>query len=177
STSRSRSIAPSSPPSAPTCASPTTSPASSLTGTAAVLGLLGFAAPARPAAGQARRFSVLEVGAGATVVAARSTFSGVELGIGRRLGSGLTRLAFGAAGGAYEGRAGMRLAATAQFLLRPTGQSGGGPLRGLGGALAGAAGARGGAQLVPGGGGGAAAGRPQGGFGEGGVAGGARAGL
>ena len=137
--------------------------------------LLGLAAPAPPAAGQARRFSVLEVGAGATVVAARSTFSGVELGIARRLGSGLTRLAFGAAGGAYEGRAGMRLAATAQFLLRPTGQSGAGPYGGLGVAFAGAAGTHGAAYLVLVVGVEAAPGRPEGWYGELGLAGGVRA--
>src|SRR5207247_1833650 len=114
SSSRSRSIAPSSPPSPPTCASPTTSPSSSLTGTAAVLVLLGFAAPAPAGAGQAGRFSVVGVGGGRAVVARPFAFFGGELGIARRLGSGLTRLAFGAAGGAYEGRAGMRLAATAQ---------------------------------------------------------------
>ncbi len=140
-----------------------------------MLALLGFAALPPAAAGQGRRFTVLEVGAGATVVAARSTFSGVELGIARRLGSGLTRLALGAAGGAYEGRAGMRLAATAQFLLRPTAQSGAGPYGGLGIAFAGAAGTHGAAYLVLVMGVEAAPGRPEGWYGELGLAGGVRA--
>jgi len=140
-----------------------------------LLALLGFAAPPPAAAGQGRRFTVLEVGAGATVVAARSTFSGVELGIARRLGSGLTRLALGAAGGAYEGRAGMRLAATAQFLLRPTAQSGAGPYGGLGVAFAGAAGTRGAGYLVLVVGVEAAPGRREGWYGELGLAGGVRA--
>lgn len=118
---------------------------------------------------------MLEAAAGATVVAARSTFSGVELGIARRLGAGLTRLALGAAGGVYEGRAGMRLAATAQFLLRPTGQSGAGPYGGLGVAFAGAAGTHGAAYLVLVVGLEAAPGRPEGWYGELGLAGGVRA--
>jgi len=144
-------------------------------GTAALLALLGFAAPPPAAAGQGRRFTVLELGAGATVVAARSTFSGVELGVARRLGSGLTRLALGAAGGVYEGRAGMRLAATAQFLLRPTAQSGAGPYGGLGVAFAGAAGTRGAGYLVLVVGVEAAPGRREGWYGELGLAGGVRA--
>ena len=140
-----------------------------------MLALLGFAALPPAAAGQGRRFTVLELGAGATVVAARSTFSGVELGVARRLGSGLTRLALGAAGGAYEGRAGMRLAATAQFLLRPTAQSGAGPYGGLGVAFAGAAGTRGAGYLVLVVGVEAAPGRREGWYGELGLAGGVRA--
>src|SRR5207245_1799395 len=80
---------------------------SSVPGTAALLALLRFVTPpAAVAQGGGRPFSVLEVGAGATVVAARSTFSGVELGIARRVGAGLTRFALGAARGAYEGRLG-----------------------------------------------------------------------
>src|SRR2546427_11663868 len=109
--SRSRSIAPWWPHLPPPSASRTTSPSSSLPGTAALLALLRFVPPpAAVAQGGGRPFNVLEVGAGATVVAARSTFSGVGLGIGRRVGAGLPRLAPGAAGGAREGTAGRRSA-------------------------------------------------------------------
>ena len=140
-----------------------------------MLALLRFVPPpAAVAQGGGRPFNVLEVGAGATVVAARSTFSGVELGIARRVGAGLTRLALGAAGGTYEGRAGVRLAATAQFLLRPTGQSGAGPYGGLGVAFAGAAGTHGAAYLVLVVGLESVPGRRQGWYGELGLAGGVR---
>ena len=98
----------------------------------------------------------------------------MELGIARRVGAGLTRLALGAAGGTYEGRAGVRLAATAQFLLRPTGQSGAGPYGGLGVAFAGAAGTHGAAYLVLVVGLESAPGRRQGWYGELGLAGGVR---
>ena len=141
-----------------------------------MLALLRFVPPpAAVAQGGGRPFNVLEVGAGATVVAARSTFSGVELGIARRVGAGLTRLALGAAGGTYEGRAGMRLAATAQFLLRPMGQTGAGPYGGLGVAFAGAAGTHGAEYLVLVAGVEAAPGRRQGWYCELGLAGGVRA--
>jgi hypothetical protein len=141
----------------------------------AVVALLGFAARPREVAGQGRRLSVLEAGGGVAVVAARSTFSGVELWVARRAGAGLPRLTLGAAGGAYARRVGTRVAATAQFLLRPVAKSGASPYGGVGVAFAGAVGVPGTAYLMLVLGVESAPGRPQGWYAEGGLAGGVRA--
>src|SRR5207253_108561 len=88
-----------------------------------------------------------ELAGAATVVVARRTFWGAELGLARRAG-GQGRLAVTAAGGSYEGALGVRCEATAQFLLRPGERSGAGPYAGLGLAFVGGEGARGAGYLT-----------------------------
>ena len=83
-----------------------------------------------------------EIAAGATVVLAHRGFWGPEVGVARRSG-GQGRLTFGAACGSYERALGVRLGASAQFLLRPGERSGIGPYGGLGLAFVGSEGARG----------------------------------
>src|SRR5205823_2970973 len=80
--------------------------------------------------------------AGATVVLAHRGFWGPEVGVARRSG-GQGRLTFGAACGSYERALGVRLGASAQFLLRPGERSGIGPYGGLGLAFVGSEGGRG----------------------------------
>src|SRR5207244_1599676 len=73
----------------------------------------GVAVPVRAQAPRAT-----EIAAGATVVLAHRGFWGPEVGVARRSG-GQGRLTFGAACGSYERALGVRLGASAQFLLRP----------------------------------------------------------
>src|SRR5207249_7508277 len=87
------------------------------------------AAVAGPVRAQAPRAT--EIAAGATVVLAHRGFRGPEVGVARRSG-GQGRLTFGAACGSYERALGVRLGASAQFLLRPGERSGIGPYGGLG---------------------------------------------
>lgn len=90
-----------------------------------------------------------EVAAAATMVIARHTFLGPELGLAARgAGSGQARLAVTAAAGSYEHVLGVRCEATAQFLLRPGEQSGAGPYAGLGLAYVGGEGLRGASYLT-----------------------------
>ncbi len=59
-----------------------------------------------------------EVSAGAITALAAQDFHGVVVGLARRTGTtGQGRLALAAAGGAFDGQAGVRVEATAQFLL------------------------------------------------------------
>ncbi|HKW40754.1 MAG TPA: hypothetical protein VJN39_05855 [Gemmatimonadales bacterium] len=78
---------------------------------------------------------------------AHHAFWGGELGIARRPG-GQGRFAFTAAGGDYERALGVRIEATAQFLLQPGDRRGTGPYGGLGLAFVGAGGARGASYLT-----------------------------
>jgi hypothetical protein len=87
-------------------------------------------------AARAQRLTVTEAAAGATAVLAQRTFWGAELGIARRPG-GQGRLALTAAGGQSGGGVGMRLQASAQFLLKPGERTGTGLYGGLGVAFAG----------------------------------------
>src|SRR2546430_11596409 len=117
STSRSRNTARSSRPSPPTSTSPTTSRFART-----VLAATGVAAGvALPVRAQVARAT--EIGAGATAVVAHRGFWGPEVGLARRSG-GQGRLAFVADCGDYERAFGVRLEATAQFLLRPLERSG-----------------------------------------------------
>jgi hypothetical protein len=88
-----------------------------------------------------------EIGAGAMVVLAHRGFWGPEVGVARRSG-GQGRLTFAAACGDYERALGVRVEATAQFLLRPLERSGVGPYGGLGLAFVGSEGARGAGYLT-----------------------------
>ncbi len=88
-----------------------------------------------------------EVGAGATLILAHRAFWGAELGVARRPG-GQGRFAVTAAGGEYERALGVRVQATAQFLLRPGERRAAGPYGGLGLAFAGADGVRGASYLT-----------------------------
>jgi len=103
---------------------------------------VGVAVPVR-----AQAVSATEIGAGATVVLAHRGFWGPELGVARRSG-GSGRFAFAAACGDYGRALGVRLAATAQFLLRPGERRGVGPYGGLGLAFVGSGGARGASYLT-----------------------------
>jgi hypothetical protein len=90
-----------------------------------------------------------ELAAAATMVIARHTFLGAELGLAARGGGGgQARLAVTAAAASYEHVLGVRCEATAQFLLRPGEQSGAGPYAGLGLAYVGAQGVRGASYLT-----------------------------
>lgn len=102
----------------------------------------GVALPLR-----AQAVGATEIGAGATVVLAHRGFWGPELGVARRAG-GQGRFAFAAACGDYERALGVRLEATAQFLLRPLERSGVGPYAGLGLAFVGSEGTRGASYLT-----------------------------
>ncbi len=110
-----------------------------------MLALAGGAVGARPAPGQ--RLSATEVGAGATVVGARRWFSGGEIGVARRPG-GQGRFGLTAAGGNYDGAPGVRLAASAQFLLAPGARTGASLYAGFGIAFAGATSERGAGYLT-----------------------------
>src|SRR2546430_8682645 len=85
------------------------------------------------------------------VVVARRWFSGGEIGVARRPG-GQGRFTLTAAGGTYDGAAGVRLAASAQFLLEPGARTGPSLYGGLGIALAGAPPGRGAGHPTAGGG-------------------------
>ena len=102
----------------------------------------GIAVPAR-----AQAVRATEIGAGAAVILAHRGFWGPELGVARRPG-GQGRFAFAAACGDYERALGVRLEATAQFLLRPGERSGVGPYGALGLAFVGSEGARGASYLT-----------------------------
>ncbi|HEX9488330.1 MAG TPA: hypothetical protein VF976_14785 [Gemmatimonadales bacterium] len=102
----------------------------------------GVALPLR-----AQAIGATEIGAGATVVLAHRGFWGPELGVARRAG-GQGRFAFTAAGGDYERALGVRLEATAQFLLRPLERGSVGPYGGLGLAFVGSEGTRGASYLT-----------------------------
>ena len=99
----------------------------------------------RPAPSQ--RLTATEVGAGAMVVVARRWFSGGEIGVARRPG-GQGRFTLTAAGGTYDGAAGVRLAASAQFLLEPGARTGPSLYGGFGIAFAGATSERGAGYLT-----------------------------
>jgi hypothetical protein len=88
-----------------------------------------------------------EISAGATLVLAHRAFWGPELAVARRPG-GQGRFALAAACGDYERALGVRLEATAQFLLRPGERTGVGPYGGLGLAFVGSEGARGASYLT-----------------------------
>lgn len=92
--------------------------------------------------GRTQAVRATEIGAGATVVLAHRAFWGPELGVARRAG-GQGRFALAAACGDYERALGVRLDATAQFLLRPGERRGVGPYAGLGLAFIGSEGTRG----------------------------------
>jgi hypothetical protein len=102
-------------------------------------------AAAGPLAAQAP--PATEVGAGATLILAHRAFWGAELGVARRPG-GQGRFAVTAAGGDYERALGVRVEATAQFLLQPGERRGAGPYGGLGLAFVGADGVRGASYLT-----------------------------
>ncbi len=87
----------------------------------------GMAAPA-----PAQAVRATEIGAGATVILAHRGFWGPEVGVARR----------------SERALGVRLEATAQFLLRPGERDGVGPYAGLGLAFVGSEGARGASYLT-----------------------------
>ena len=127
-------------------ASPTTSRFADALGAAAAL-TFAATAPGRAQALSASPGPGPELAGAATVVVARRTFWGAELGLARRAG-GQGRLAVTAAGGSYEGALGVRCEATAQFLLRPGERSGAGPYAGLGLAFVGGEGARGAGYLT-----------------------------
>jgi len=111
-----------------------------------VLAATGVAASvALPVRAQVARAT--EIGAGATVLLAHRGFWGPEVGVARRSG-GQGRLALAAACGDYERALGVRLEATAQFLLRPLERRGVGPYGGLGLAFVGSEGARGASYLT-----------------------------
>ena len=88
-----------------------------------------------------------EVSTGATVVLAHRGFWGPGLGVARRSG-GQARLALAVAGGDYERALGVRVEATAQFLLRPTERRAAAPYAGLGLTFVGAEGAPGASYLT-----------------------------
>jgi hypothetical protein len=127
----------------PTSASPTTS--SFVKALSAATGIALAAAPLSAQAPQPLQGP--ELAAAATVILARHTFWGSELGLAKRAGS-QGRLAVTAAGGSYEHALGVRCEATAQFLLRPGERSGAGPYTGLGLAFVGGEGARGASYLT-----------------------------
>ena len=78
-----------------------------------------------------------EIGTGATVVFAHRAFWGPSLSVARRTGA-QGRFALAVAGGDYERALGIRVEATAQFLLRPTERRAPGPYGALGLAFVGA---------------------------------------
>ena len=96
---------------------------------------------------RAQAVRATELGAGAMVVLAHRGFWGPEVGVARRSG-GQGRFAVAAACGDYERSLGIRLEATAQFLLRPGERSGIGPYGGLGLAFVGSDGVRGASYLT-----------------------------
>ncbi|HEU5261682.1 MAG TPA: hypothetical protein VFU41_09710 [Gemmatimonadales bacterium] len=110
---------------------------------------------------------------GATAVLARRSFWGAELAIARRPG-GQGRLALAAAGGTHGGTAGMRLEASAQFLLRPGERAGTSLYGGLGIAFVGTRSEQGAGYLMALIGLESAPGRPSGWYAEVGLAGGVR---
>ena len=107
---------------------------------------LGLALGA-PGSLRAQAPQATELGAGATVVLAHRAFWGAELGVARRPG-GQGRFAVTAACGDYEHALGVRIEATAQFLLQPGERRGAGPYGGLGLAFMGADGTRGASYLT-----------------------------
>jgi len=124
----------------------------------------------------AQRASVLEWQAGLVAALARRDFWGAELGAGWRPAAlSQTRFATAVAAGDVEGAAGVRVGATAQFVLRPATHTGTSPYAGLGLAVAGARGVRGAGYLTALLGVEAAPGRRRGWFAELGVGGGVRA--
>lgn len=103
---------------------------------------------------------------------ARRSFWGAELAIARRSGQG--RLALATAGGADGGTPGIRLEASAQFLLKPGARAGTSLYGGLGIAFAGTRSERGAGYLMALIGLESAPGRPSGWYAELGLAGGVR---
>ncbi len=126
---------------------------------------------AAPARGQGP--PATEAGAGVAVALARRGFWGPELGLARRPG-GQGRLALAVAAGDYEGVLGVRVAATAQFLLTAAARAGVTPYAGLGLAFTGADGVRGAGYLAAVVGLESGAGRRAGWYGEVGLSGGVR---
>jgi len=118
---------------------------------------------ARPLGGQA--LTATELGVGALATWARRDFygGGVELAL-RPSSDG--RIAFSAAGGSVDRHAGMRVEATAQFLVLPTAKTGVSPYAGVGIAYVGSRAYRGTGVLMVLVGCESAAGRPRGWFGE-----------
>ncbi len=110
-----------------------------------MLALTAVAAGWKPA--RAQRLTVTEAAAGVTAVAARRGFYGAELGVARRPG-GVGRFALTAAGGSYEGASGLRIAASAQFLLNPGDRTGTSLYGGVGIAFAAATSERGAGYLT-----------------------------
>ncbi|HEY6208690.1 MAG TPA: hypothetical protein VIW28_06500 [Gemmatimonadales bacterium] len=128
-------------------------------------------AGARGATGQ--QLTATELAVGATTVLAHRSFWGVGVGIARRPG-GQGRLAVTAWGGDDDGAFGMRVEASAQFLLQPGARSGGSVYGGLGIAFAGGSAHRGAGYLMALLGVEAAPGRTAGWYAELGLAGGVR---
>jgi hypothetical protein len=84
---------------------------------------------------QAQQLTTSELSIGVAGVSARRTFSGVELGVGKRPSSDM-RLAFAAAGGVEAGRAAARAQATVQMLVNSLSRTGVGVYGGVGAAFA-----------------------------------------
>lgn len=96
---------------------------------------------ASPTAAQ-RRLTAIEVGVGGLAALADADFVGAALGAAYRPG-GQLRVAALAAPGSLDQRAAVRLEATAQFMVTPTGRSGSSLYAGVGVAWQGARGASG----------------------------------
>lgn len=97
--------------------------------------LLALVALARGLGGQAGTSTEVDVGPFASW--ARRDFYGASIGVSRRPG-GQGRVTLTAAGGVLDGQAGMRLEATAQFLVTPGARRGLSPYGGIGVAYMGA---------------------------------------
>lgn len=82
-----------------------------------------------------QRLTAAEGGLGASIVAARRTYAGAELGIAYRPG-GQSRVALVLAAGSERDQAALRAQLTAQFLVTPAARAGAGLYGGLGVALA-----------------------------------------
>lgn len=96
---------------------------------------------------RAQALTATELGVGAVGTWAHRDFYGASIELGLRPSTD-GRLALSAAGGTIDGQAGMRVEATAQFLVLPTGKSGVSPYAGVGIAYVGARAYRGTGVLV-----------------------------
>jgi hypothetical protein len=86
---------------------------------------------------RAQRVAATELQLGVSGIVASEDFWGVEAGVARRPG-GQARVAVAAALGSAGGALGVRVGATAQFILKPAARSGATPYAGVGLAFAGA---------------------------------------
>ena len=112
---------------------------------AALGAVFALLAPVVPLSAQ--RLSIAEASAGAALVVARHTMTGLEVGAGYRPG-GQSRVALAFDMGREDGRAAARAQLTAQFLVTPAARRGVGLYGGLGVAIAGRRGARGGGYVA-----------------------------